>query len=222
MNNNIKKGTIRDDGMIFWEYGKTYKNGEYWVTETKFKEKQTQINKSRQNRRKNNLTKHLEYERSYFLKNKERIKETNKIRYSINPLKKKESVTKYYHKNKTKIQNRQLEWRKKKCKASSTYKLYLNIRSLIYNSLKKNSFKKNTKTEKILGCSADIFKIYIQNKFKDGMSWENRNLWHIDHIIPISTAKNEEEAIKLNHYTNLQPLWAEENLKKSNKIPATK
>jgi hypothetical protein len=50
------------------------------------------------------------------------------------------------------------------------------------------------------------------------MSWENRDEWHIDHIIPLSSANSEEELYKLCHYTNLQPLWAEENIKKSNKI----
>jgi hypothetical protein len=47
------------------------------------------------------------------------------------------------------------------------------------------------------------------------MSWENRRLWHIDHIIPLALAKNEDQLIKLNHYTNLRPLWAKDNLVKS-------
>jgi hypothetical protein len=50
------------------------------------------------------------------------------------------------------------------------------------------------------------------------MNWDNHGEWHIDHKIPLSTAKNEEELYKLNHYTNLQPLWSTDNLKKSNKI----
>jgi len=50
------------------------------------------------------------------------------------------------------------------------------------------------------------------------MSWENYGDWHIDHIIPISSAKNNDEVYKLNHYTNFQPLWALDNMKKSNKI----
>ena len=52
------------------------------------------------------------------------------------------------------------------------------------------------------------------------MSWETHSLygWHIDHIIPLSSAKTEEEIYQLCHYTNLQPLWAEDNLKKGDKL----
>jgi hypothetical protein len=50
------------------------------------------------------------------------------------------------------------------------------------------------------------------------MNWENKNKWEIDHIIPISIARNEEEIIKLNHYSNLRPLWRKDNRDKSNKI----
>jgi hypothetical protein len=57
-----------------------------------------------------------------------------------------------------------------------------------------------------------------EEKFTEGMSWDNKNEWHIDHIIPLSSAQTEEELYKLCHYTNLQPLWAEDNLRKSNKI----
>jgi hypothetical protein len=50
------------------------------------------------------------------------------------------------------------------------------------------------------------------------MCWENRNEWHIDHIVPLSSAKTEDEVYGLCHYTNLQPLWAKDNLQKSNKL----
>ena len=63
-----------------------------------------------------------------------------------------------------------------------------------------------------------ILKEHLELQFVDGMSWDNRSEWHIDHIIPLSSAKTDEEIYKLCHYTNLQPLWAEDNLKKSNKI----
>ncbi len=69
-----------------------------------------------------------------------------------------------------------------------------------------------------MGCSPELLKEYLEKQFVDGMCWDNRNEWHIDHIIPLSLAKTEEEIYKLCHYTNLQPLWAEDNLRKSNKI----
>ena len=79
---------------------------------------------------------------------------------------------------------------------------------------------KNNKTFDIVGCTPQYLKEYLENKFTEGMSWVNHSQygWHIDHIIPLSSAKTEDELYKLCHYTNLQPLWAEDNLKKSNKI----
>jgi hypothetical protein len=83
----------------------------------------------------------------------------------------------------------------------------------------KNIIKSNT-TFDIIGCSPEFLKQHIEKLFLNEMSWENYGLfgWHIDHIIPLSSSKNESEFYRLCHYTNLQPLWAEDNLKKSNKI----
>ena len=59
---------------------------------------------------------------------------------------------------------------------------------------------------------------HLESKFTEEMSFDNYGKWHIDHIIPISSAKTEEDIIRLNHYTNFQPLWAVDNLRKSNKV----
>ncbi len=119
---------------------------------------------------------------------------------------------------------------KKRKETDSLYKLKGNIRCLIGGSLKTSGIKKNTKTEKILGCSFKDFKIYLESKFESWMNWENNGkfkkekmiknkFWHIDHIIPISSAKTEEDIIRLNHYTNFQPLDAYINcITKKNKI----
>ena len=69
-----------------------------------------------------------------------------------------------------------------------------------------------------MGCSYEFLKEHLEKQFVDGMSWENRSEWHIDHIIPLSSAKNEDEIYKLCHYTNLQPLWAIDNIKKGKKL----
>lgn len=110
------------------------------------------------------------------------------------------------------------KYQKNKMSTNPLYKLSHNVRCLIRNSFKLKRFKKNSKTEQILGCSFEEFKKHIEKQFKEGMSWDNRSKWHIDHIIPLATAKTEIDVIKLNHYANLQPLWAEDNLKKGSKI----
>jgi hypothetical protein len=96
------------------------------------------------------------------------------------------------------------------------------IRCGIINSFRLKGYTKKYKTEHILGCSFLEFKLYLESKFEDWMTWDNRGnpkdgilefnkTWDIDHKIPLVTAKTEEEVIKLNHYTNLQPLCSYTN-----------
>ena len=66
----------------------------------------------------------------------------------------------------------------------------------------------------MLGCDFADLKHHLESQFTEGMTWDNRNLWHIDHIIPLASAKSAEEVVKLSHYTNLQPLWAKDNMRK--------
>jgi hypothetical protein len=70
----------------------------------------------------------------------------------------------------------------------------------------------------MVGCSPVELKMYLEKQFENGMTWDNRNEWHIDHITPLSSAKTEKDVINLCYFTNLQPLWVKENLEKSNKI----
>jgi hypothetical protein len=107
---------------------------------------------------------------------------------------------------------------KERYRTDAKYRLKLQTRSLIYTALKKNNISKKEGTEKMLGCSIEEFKAYLESLFQPGMSWDNmgRAGWHIDHICPCSQAQNEEELIKLQHYTNLQPLFENDNLAKFN------
>jgi hypothetical protein len=136
-------------------------------------------------------------------KNKEIIKEKNNIRYQ---------------KNKIEIIKQHNIYLTNKRKYNPLFKLRCNISSRIQQSLKRNGYTKNSKTNQILGCSFEEFKQYLQIQFIKGMTWENFGEWHLDHIYPVSLAKDEEELIRLNHYTNFQPLWAKDNLQKGNKI----
>jgi hypothetical protein len=111
---------------------------------------------------------------------------------------------------------------KKRKQIDPLFKLSFSIRNRIRESLNQLGFKKCSKTRQILGCEIHEFKTHLESLFLEGMSWENYGKdmsgWQLDHIVPVSSARNCEELIKLNHYTNFQPLWALDNLKKSNKI----
>jgi hypothetical protein len=93
------------------------------------------------------------------------------------------------------------------------------VRGRIYTFLKLRNINKSIKTFDIVGCSPEFLKNHLENQFTEGMSWElmGRHI-HIDHIIPLSSANTEDEIYKLCHYTNLQPLWAKDNLVKGTKL----
>jgi hypothetical protein len=110
------------------------------------------------------------------------------------------------------------ELRRKRLQNDPLYVMIGRIRARIRGVFRANGYSKSCRTFEIIGCSYEYLKEHLESKFVDGMAWENRNLWHIDHIIPLSYAKSEQDIIKLSHYTNLQPLWAIENLRKSNRI----
>jgi len=102
-------------------------------------------------------------------------------------------------------------------KTDSLFKLTRGIRSLILKSFKNQFTEKSKRTQEILGCSYEEFKIHLENQFDENMNWDNQgSYWHMDHIKPISLAKSKDEVYELNHYTNFQPLYWEENLGKGN------
>ena len=115
------------------------------------------------------------------------------------------------------------EKRKERLQTDSMYKLKIRLRKSIRESFRRRGKRKDGyRTHSILGAEIHVVYEHFESLFVDGMSWENMGKWHIDHIIPLSTAITEEDVIRLCHYTNLQPLWAEDNLKKSNKLDWSK
>jgi hypothetical protein len=155
------------------------------------------------------------YKKNDRLKNPEKYKLRDKNNRLNNPEKFKERRKKYYENNKIKHN----EYFVKKRNENPTFKLTDNMRRRINIFLSLNDITKKNKTFDIVGCSPKFLKEYLEQKFTDGMSWDliGQHI-HIDHIIPLSSANTEEEVYKLCHYTNLQPLWASDNLSKGNKI----
>jgi len=178
------------------------------------------IKKWRQNNKEKLKLQKERYTKKYHQKNldrgkkyRENNKEKNLTRSTNWRKKNKEYFIKYYQENKSKISKQSSERKK----TNILFKLSSLYRSRINKVL---GSKKNNTTFDIIGCSPELLKIHLEKQFRNGMSWDNHGLfgWHIDHIIPLSSAKSEEELYKLCHYTNLQPLWAKDNLTKSNKI----
>jgi hypothetical protein len=108
------------------------------------------------------------------------------------------------------------KWQKKQFDTNSDYALAHSLRTRLNQALRSNY--KAGSAVKDLGCSIEEFRKHIEHQFKPGMSWNNRgrwgeNVWHIDHIKPLSKfdLTNREEFLKACHYSNLQPMWCDEN-----------
>jgi hypothetical protein len=162
--------------------------------------------------RNNNLDLLRAKERQRYLENRETLKEKSRNYYREHPDKCLESRKKWQAKNPDAI-----KILRKKRLEKPDYAISHRISCLIRATLKNVGQKKQSRTFQILGCSPLDFKQHIESQFLPGMSWENRSEWHLDHIIPVSLGKTKEQILKLNHYTNLRPLWAKENIRKSNK-----
>ena len=105
-------------------------------------------------------------------------------------------------------------YEKKRMENDPLYNVSRTVRNLIKCSIYHKGFTKNSRTFEILGCSYEDFKLHIESHWEDWMNWDNYGLyngkencgWEYDHIIPVSSAKCEEDIYKLNHYSNIQPL----------------
>lgn len=124
------------------------------------------------------------------------------------------------HRKTTDYKKWKKEYHSRRYRDDVEYKLQHLVRNRLLNSIK-NGVKKGSAVRD-LGCSIEELRMYLESKFQPGMSWENHGLhgWHIDHIRPLSSFDlgKEDEIKKACHYTNLQPLWASENIKKCAKI----
>lgn len=133
----------------------------------------------------------------------------------------------YYNKNRKRYNEMSKNWNKnnvvrrreiaKKHKQKPEIKFKEGIRHRIYMFMKTVKMVKKNKTFDIVGLNPEELRKYIENQFEDKMTWENYGEWHVDHRIPLSLGDTEDEIYKLCHYTNLQPMWRQDNLKKGKK-----
>jgi len=170
------------------------------------------------NWRKDNMQKKKLMDKDYYIKNREKIIKQVNERQKNDPLRK-EYMKKYAEENSTKISEYKADYQRDKRSNDPFYNFKSSLSARTYKAFYYRGYSKTSKTAKLLGCEWETVKQHIERQFTKGMTWDNQGEWHVDHIIPLASANTEEELIKLCHYTNLQPLWAKDNLSKSDKIP---
>jgi hypothetical protein len=168
-------------------------------------------------------------------KNRDKINARFRKWYKNN-LKHQKTVKEYREKNKERILKYFEEYRKKpgykekfnlymknymnnKLKTDPNFKLTMQLRHRIYLALKVKGISKSKRTMKLLGCTVEELWKHLESKFQPGMTKENYGKWHVDHIRPCASfdlTDPEQQSICF-HYTNLQPLWAKDNIRKGSK-----
>jgi len=176
-----------------------------------------------------NKERNLENQRKYKETNSDKIKAQNKAQYEKDKETKKARAEKFRKENEKFVLNRYKErnkrhrvkaqiWQNNKTKTDVQFKLVRNLRSRLAQALKGN--QKTGSAIALLGCSIANLKEHLKSQFVKGMSWGNYGEWHIDHIKPLAKfdLTDENNVKMLCHYTNLQPLWAKDNIAKRDKI----
>jgi hypothetical protein len=142
--------------------------------------------------------------------------------YSKNKEHRKQYLKEYREKNIDKIREVKRTYERTRKANDPIYKLISNFRTAIYQVLKESNVEKNGHYFEILQYSPDELINHLENQFTDGMTWDNYGEWHVDHITPISLYDIKEigdsEFMECWSLKNLQPMWGEENIRKSNKV----
>jgi len=175
-------------------------------------------NKKRREWYQKNKEKCLEGKKADYQKHKEQRKANQKTYRENNKEYYVQLNKEYYKENREKIIKQNTEYELKRKKTDPAFRARKNLRNRIRSVIKEKHF--SDKTAGILGLTQSEFKAYLESLFSEGMTWDNYGYdgWHIDHIIPLSSANSITELEELCHYLNLQPLWAEDNMSKSNKL----
>jgi hypothetical protein len=223
-----------------------YKKNKERISETQkeyYKKTRDKKLKYQREYQKNNQGKIKEYKKKYRIQNEQRVlaakkkyREENKEKiskqqrenYQKNKHKRITASREYYYNNQEKIKEYRQKTKERKNyldrmrrKNNPQYRLASNIRRRIHYVITRDGGTKCDKTLELLGCSIAEFRKYIEEKFLEGMSWDNYGFygWHIDHIKPCDAFDLTDPSQKKEcfHYTNLQPLWASDNLSKGNK-----
>ena len=155
--------------------------------------------------------------REWHHNNKEYVSAKNKEYRKKNKKQLQQADKEYAEKNKERIRDYKYYWEIEQRENNPMFVIKQRCRCRIRNFLRMHGHHKKAKTTQMIGCSWEELMTHLESQFLDGMTWDNRSEWHIDHRLPLAAATTEEEVMKLCHYTNLQPMWGEDNLIKNDK-----
>jgi len=214
---------------------------EYYKNDIKLNPEKYKV--KRKKRYEENKDKEYAYYREWVLKNPDKVKaqakrsrEKNRDKCNLaskewrkeNPEKQKASTQNWINNNREKWRAKKRAYQvrrgraihKERYKNDPQYCLRRKLQAMLRSSLKRNSVKKNAKTVELLGCSLLDFQLHLESLFSEGMSWENKNLWEIDHKRPIATydLTDLNQQKQCFHFSNLQPLWKHENRDKRDRL----
>jgi len=212
----LKSDRLENKEQIkIWQDDWTERNPEYF---RKYKEKNSEKIKIKN--------------REYYDNNRDKIKkycESRKEELKLYKIKHRaENKDQYYNndkayreRNKEKLRVSKYEYKKERLKTDIEFRIKESLRGRLNSALHYQDGDKAYKTMDLIGCKISTFKLHFERLFDDKMTWENYGRWHIDHIKPciLFDLKIPEEQKKCFNYTNLQPLWALDNIKKGKKYP---
>lgn len=235
-NGKPKRGDKCLCGAVFWALSNAKK--ETWVSPEKFLEKQEKHNRNalkyrtkhrekikiwhRENRRKD-VEKSRLADREFYKKNALKKRQAKAEARFKNPQKHKEIYRVWYLRNKEKINSRNRRWLAARKKTDTAFKIRCTLGARLAKAI--HGKQKSSSFEDLTGCSFDFLKVWLESKWKPGMSWDNYGYkgWHIDHIRPCASfdlSDPQQQRICF-HFLNLQPLWASENLSKGARMDAS-
>ena len=196
----FKRGDVREDGRVFWQYNPRSPDGEYWLAREKFEARLQDVRAHYAEYCLENRERIRKREAEYRLENRERIRKR---------------MAEYRTRPEVKALRSAYERARLRRKQDPLFAMKRRLRRRTHHAFARIGKSKPTESEELLGCSWEKAKAHIEKQFAPGMSWENRSEWHIDHVIPLASAYDEYTTMMLCHFTNLKPLWKRENASKN-------
>lgn len=208
----LKRGDVREDGMIFWSYAAQCKNGEQWITPSEYKKRKQNKVVVKDNRPPPHLRTHKRGD----------VREDGMVFWEYSACSKNGEIwftESDFNEKRKRRRDTHYEYIKQRLISDENYRIVHNLRGRIRAAIKGDV--KTGSSIDLLGCPIDTLKRHLESQFTEGMTWDNYGFygWHIDHIKPCASfdLTLDEEQKKCFHYSNLQPLWAKDNLQKGDR-----